>query len=60
VHDWFAQLWRNFAYTPLANLCGTPAMGMQEGGRRGRRRRARRGGLRGSRDPTLRIGAVRP
>jgi amidase len=36
VHDWFAQLWRNFAYTPLANLCGTPAislpLGMQESG----------------------------
>jgi amidase len=25
VHDWFANLWRNFAYTPLANLCGIPA-----------------------------------
>ena len=26
VHDWFANLWRNFAYTPLANLCGIPAL----------------------------------
>jgi len=36
VHDWFAHLWRNFAYTPLANLCGTPAislpLAMQESG----------------------------
>lgn len=28
VHDWFANLWRNFAYTPLANLCGIPALSM--------------------------------
>ena len=28
VHDWFAHLWRNFAYTPLANLCGTPAISL--------------------------------
>jgi amidase len=36
VHDWFANLWRNFAYTPLANLCGLPAislpLGTQESG----------------------------
>ncbi len=36
VHDWFAHLWRNFAYTPLANLCGIPAislpLAMQESG----------------------------
>ena len=24
VLDWFANLWRNFAFTPLANLCGIP------------------------------------
>ena len=28
VHDWFAHLWRNFAYTPLANLCGLPAISL--------------------------------
>ena len=28
VHDWFANLWRNFAYTPLANLCGIPAISL--------------------------------
>ena len=28
VHDWFANLWRNFAYTPLANLCGLPAISL--------------------------------
>jgi len=28
VHDWFANLWRNFAYTPLANLCGIPAVSL--------------------------------
>jgi amidase len=28
VHDWFENLWRNFAYTPLANLCGTPAISL--------------------------------
>lgn len=28
VLDWFGNLWRNFAYTPLANLCGIPAMSM--------------------------------
>jgi Asp-tRNA(Asn)/Glu-tRNA(Gln) amidotransferase A subunit family amidase len=36
VHDWFANLWRQFAYTPLANLCGIPAislpMAQQESG----------------------------
>ncbi len=28
VHDWFANLWRNFAYTPLSNLCGIPAVSL--------------------------------
>jgi amidase len=28
VHDWFDHLWRNFAYTPLANLCGLPAISL--------------------------------
>jgi amidase len=36
VYDWFANLWKNFAYTPLANLAGLPGislpMGMQENG----------------------------
>ena len=36
VLDWFGNLWRNFAYTPLANLCGIPAislpLAMQETG----------------------------
>ncbi|MBP0492436.1 amidase [Pararoseomonas indoligenes] len=36
VQDWFANLWRNFAYTPLSNLCGIPAislpLGWQESG----------------------------
>lgn len=36
VLDWFEHLWRNFAYTPLANLCGIPGislpMGVQESG----------------------------
>ncbi|MFC7477143.1 amidase [Dankookia sp. GCM10030260] len=36
VRDWFGNLWRQFAYTPLANLCGIPAislpMGRQENG----------------------------
>ena len=31
VHDWFANLWRNFAYTPLANLCGLPGLSMPIG-----------------------------
>lgn len=26
VYDWFGNLWRNFAYTPLANLAGIPAI----------------------------------
>jgi amidase len=36
VLDWFENLWRNFAYTPLANLCGIPGislpLGTQESG----------------------------
>src|SRR5581483_11875670 len=28
VHDWFANLWRQFAFTPLANLCGTPGISL--------------------------------
>jgi len=36
VLDWFGNLWRNFAYTPLANLCGIPGLSlplaMQENG----------------------------
>ncbi|WP_119421705.1 amidase [Desertibaculum subflavum] len=36
VHDWFGNLWRFFAYTPLANLCGIPGislpLGRQENG----------------------------
>ena len=28
VHDWFGNLWRNFAYTPLSNLCGIPAISL--------------------------------
>lgn len=28
VLDWFGNLWRNFAYTPLANLCGIPAVSL--------------------------------
>ena len=28
VHDWFAHLWRNFAYTPLSNLCGIPGISL--------------------------------
>lgn len=36
VLDWFGNLWRNFAYTPLANLCGIPGislpLGEQESG----------------------------
>jgi amidase len=27
-HDWFANLWRIFAYTPLANLCGIPGISL--------------------------------
>ena len=36
VYDWFENLWQNFAYTPLSNLCGIPGislpLGMQESG----------------------------
>ncbi len=36
IQAWFANLWRNFAYTPLSNLCGIPAislpLGTQESG----------------------------
>ena len=36
VLDWFENLWRNFAYTPLTNLCGMPGislpLGRQESG----------------------------
>ncbi|KQX23216.1 amidase [Variovorax sp. Root434] len=28
VYDWFANLWQNFAYTPLANLCGMPGISL--------------------------------
>ena len=28
VLDWFGHLWEFFAYTPLANLCGMPAISM--------------------------------
>jgi amidase len=28
LQDWFANLWRQFAYTPLANLCGIPAISL--------------------------------
>ena len=28
VHDWFNHLWRFFAYTPLSNLCGIPAVSL--------------------------------
>ncbi|MES2533070.1 MAG: amidase family protein, partial [Pseudomonadota bacterium] len=28
VHDWFANLWTNFAYTPLSNLCGIPGISL--------------------------------
>ena len=31
VHDWFANLWQNFAYTPLANLCGLPGISLPLG-----------------------------
>lgn len=31
VHDWFANLWRFFAYTPLSNLCGLPGLSMPMG-----------------------------
>lgn len=36
VYDWFDNLWQNFAYTPLSNLCGIPGislpMAIQENG----------------------------
>jgi len=28
VRDWFDNLWRFFAYTPLANLCGIPGISL--------------------------------
>ena len=28
VLDWFGNLWRFFAYTPLANLCGIPGISL--------------------------------
>ena len=28
VWDWFGNLWKNFAYTPLANLCGIPGISL--------------------------------
>ena len=28
VLDWFGNLWENFAYTPLANLCGLPGISL--------------------------------
>ena len=28
VLDWFGNLWRNFAFTPVANLCGVPAISL--------------------------------
>ncbi len=28
VHDWFAHLWQNFAYTPLAQAAGMPAISL--------------------------------
>ena len=28
VLDWFGNLWKNFAYTPLANLCGIPGISL--------------------------------
>ena len=31
VADWFDNLWRNFAYTPLSNLCGIPGLSMPLG-----------------------------
>ena len=31
VLDWFENLWRNFAYTPLANLCGLPGLSLPLG-----------------------------
>jgi len=31
VHDWFENLWRFFAFTPLSNLCGIPGLSMPMG-----------------------------
>ena len=31
VLDWFEHLWRNFAYTPLSNLCGLPGLSLPLG-----------------------------
>ena len=31
VLDWFEHLWRNFAYTPLTNLCGMPGISLPLG-----------------------------
>jgi amidase len=31
VHGWFGNLWRIFAYTPLANLCGIPGISLPLG-----------------------------
>ena len=31
VHDWFANLWQIFAYTPLSNLTGIPGLSMPFG-----------------------------
>ena len=28
VYDWFGNLWKNFAYTPLSNLCGIPGISL--------------------------------
>lgn len=32
VLDWFGNLWRFFAYTPLSNLCGIPAISLPMAG----------------------------
>ncbi|QEL23831.1 amidase [Bosea sp. F3-2] len=31
VRDWFGNLWKFFAYTPLSNLCGIPGLSMPMG-----------------------------
>jgi amidase len=31
VEDWFENLWKFFAYTPLSNLCGIPAISLPMG-----------------------------
>ena len=28
VHTWFGKLWGMYAYTPLGNLCGIPAISL--------------------------------